>query len=308
VPDPSIIKLLLPPLRFDILKEEVFFLVRKPRLEYKGAIYHVIQRGNNKEAVFSRNKDIVFFLEELKSLKEVFHFHLLGYVVLNNHYHLLIQTMDEPLQKIMHRLNSAFGRFYNYYKERSGHVFQGRYKAILVLDDSYLFALLRYIHENPMRAGICDSVDKYPWSSDWCYRQNKAGLVDIEIILDMFADNREKAVREYCRFIAQKELELTKEFEGPQRIGETGHRTKGGDNKAESGLSSPSRKSLDVLLKETGCSSEDYQLIKKGSRLRKLIPYKKEYVCQAVNLRYSLEEIGNNISISQSAVCYLKNN
>jgi putative transposase len=54
------------------------------------------------------------------------------------------------------------------------------------LDDSYLFALLRYIHENPVRAGICDSVDKYPWSSDWCYRQNKAGLVDIQIILDMF--------------------------------------------------------------------------------------------------------------------------
>jgi hypothetical protein len=74
VPDPSFIKLLLPPLRFDILKGEVFFLVRKPRLEYKGAIYHVIQRGNNKEAVFSRNKDIVFFLEELKSLKEVYSF------------------------------------------------------------------------------------------------------------------------------------------------------------------------------------------------------------------------------------------
>lgn len=280
---------------------------RKPRVEYKGAIFHAIQRGNNKEAIFPRDRDKGFFLEELKSLKKVFHFRLLGYVILSNHYHLLLQTLDEPLQKIMHRLNSTFGRYYNISQERSGHVFQGRYKAILVLDERYLFALLRYIHQNPVRAGICASVDQYPWSSDGWYRQNKAGFVDIHIILDMFADHREKALRDYFQFMALKELDLSKEYEEVKVIRETGHRTVGDDNKVDEGLSPLNRKSLDVILKETGSSHEEFQLIKDGSRLRKLTPYKKEYVRRALNQRYTLEEIGKNIGLSQAAIFKLAN-
>jgi hypothetical protein len=201
----------------------------------------------------------------------------------------------------MHRLNSTFGRYYNISQERSGHVFQGRYKAILVLDERYLFTLLRYIHQNPVRAGICASVDQYPWSSDGCYRQNKAGFVEIHLILDMFADHREKALLEYCQFMAQKELDLSKEFEEVKEIGETVHQTVGEDNKVED------RKSLDVILKETGPSPEEFQLIKDGARLRKLTPYKKEYVLRALSQRYTLEEIGKNIGLSQAAIFKLAN-
>ncbi|MDO9535969.1 MAG: transposase [Bacillota bacterium] len=280
---------------------------RKPRVEYQGAIFHVIQRGNNKETIFPKDREKGFFLDELKSLKKVYNYHLLGYVLLSNHYHLIIQTLDEPLQKIMHRLNSTFARYYNFFQEHSGHVFQGRYKAILVLDERYLFALLRYIHQNPVRAGICDSVDQYPWSSDECYRQNKEGFVDIQIILDMLNDRREKALRKYSLFMAHKELDLAKEFEEAQIIGETVHRTVVEYNKVEDGLSSLKLKSLDDILKETGPSPEEFQLIKDGSRLRKLTSYKKEYVRQARNERYTLEEIGNNISLSQGAIFKLVN-
>ena len=275
---------------------------RKPRIEYQGAIFHVIQRGNNKETIFPRDRDKGFFLEELKSLKKVYNFRLLGHVLLNNHYHLIIQTLDEPLQKIMHRLNSTFARYFNFFQERSGHVFQGRYKAILVLEDRYLFALLRYIHQNPVRAGICDSVDKYPWSSDESYRQNKDDFVDIQIILDMFNSHRKKALHKYSLFMAEKELDLSKEFEEVQLIGETKHQTVVQNNKAEDGLSSPKRKGLDYILKEAVPSLEEFQLIKEGSRSRKLTPYKKEYVRQARSERYTLEEIGNNISLSQVAI------
>jgi putative transposase len=277
-------------------------LSRKPRVEYQGAIFHVIQRGNNKETIFPRDRGKIFFLQELKSLKKVYNFRLLGYVLLNNHYHLIIQTLDDPLQKIMHRLNSTFAHYFNFFQERSGHVFQGRYKAILVLEERYLFALLRYIHQNPVRAGICDSVDKYPWSSDESYRRNNEDFVDIQIILDMFNGHREKALHNYCLFMAEKELDLSKEFEEVQLIGETKLQTVVENNKAEDVLSSSKRKGLDDILKEAVPSLEEFQLIKEGSRLRKLTPFKKEYVRQARSERYTLEEIGNNINLSQVAI------
>ena len=91
---------------------------------------------------------------------------------MNNHYHIIIQTMDKKLQEIMHQINNKCSKYFNVKYKRVGHVFQGRYKAVLVQDERYLLKLIRYVHQNPVRAGICELVEQHKWSSDKYYRNN----------------------------------------------------------------------------------------------------------------------------------------
>lgn len=130
-------------------------MARKPRLEYPGGIYHVIQRGNNREFIFQDNAYKELLLELLEHYQSRFEFDLFGYVIMGNHYHLIIRQSQISLQNIMHRTLSLFARQYNRLNHRSGHVFEGRYKAIPVMDDKYLLSLLRYLHQNPVAANIC---------------------------------------------------------------------------------------------------------------------------------------------------------
>ncbi|MEW6183308.1 MAG: transposase, partial [Bacillota bacterium] len=111
---------------------------RKPRIEYEDAVYHVIQRGNNREHIFEKDHDKQYIVKQIEQSKRGLGFRLFGYVVMGNHYHLLLQTQQKPLNNIMHRINGNYGRYYNLKYRRSGHVFQGRYKAILVQDERYV--------------------------------------------------------------------------------------------------------------------------------------------------------------------------
>jgi putative transposase len=144
---------------------------RKSRVEFKGAIYHVIKRGNNRDYIFDQRKDKESLLKYIEYAKEDGGFNLMGYVIMDNHYHLIIQTDDKPLNKIMQTINNRYSKVYNKRHDRTDHVFGARYKGILVMDDKYLFSLLRYIHHNPVRAKICQEVAQYKWSSDYYYRK-----------------------------------------------------------------------------------------------------------------------------------------
>lgn len=95
---------------------------------------------------------------------------IFGYVLMDNHYHILIQTMDKKLQEIMHQINNKYSKYFNCKYKRVGHVFQGRYESIIVQDERYLLGVIRYIHQNPTKANICHTVDEYKWSSDVFYR------------------------------------------------------------------------------------------------------------------------------------------
>jgi REP element-mobilizing transposase RayT len=108
-----------------------------------------------------------------------------GYVLMDDHYHIIIQTLDKKLQDIMHQINNKYSKYFNGKYKRVGHVFQGRYKAVLVQDERYLLKLLRYVHQNPIRAGICKLVGDYKWNSDIYYRKNIDSFVNTRVIFEM---------------------------------------------------------------------------------------------------------------------------
>ena len=138
---------------------------RPLRVEYAGAFYHVINRGNAKEKIFYGDKDRDRFLQYLAIASERFSIIIKSYCLMTNHYHLLIETPEPNLSVAIQWLNVSYATYLNKKRCRSGHLFQGRYKAILVDADEYAKELSRHIHLNPVRAGIAEEADKYEWSS-----------------------------------------------------------------------------------------------------------------------------------------------
>ena len=117
--------------------------MQRRRVEYPGAFYHVIQRGNNRENIFRRDADKSRYLKHLVDLKKTCDFKLFGYVLMDNHYHLLLQTMEVPLHKIVFLQNMFYSRYFNKAHTRSGHLYGDRHKASLIQDERYLFGVLR---------------------------------------------------------------------------------------------------------------------------------------------------------------------
>ncbi|GFO57618.1 hypothetical protein GMSM_46250 [Geomonas sp. Red276] len=124
-------------------------MARALRIEYEGAFYHVTTRGNERKKIFFTARDYDKFKEYVFQAQQKFHFILHGYVLMTNHYHLLIETPEKNLQRVMHYINSSYSTYTNTKRDRSGHLFQGRYNAIIVDKDSYLLELSKYIHLNP---------------------------------------------------------------------------------------------------------------------------------------------------------------
>lgn len=141
-------------------------MTRPLRIEFEGAFYHVTSRGNERKKIFFTPRDYDKFKEYVAEAERKFGFILHGYVLMTNHYHLLIETPDKNLQKIMQYINSCYSTYTNVKRGRSGHLFQGRYKAIIVDKDSYLAELSKYIHLNPVRAKIVERPEDY-WHSSY---------------------------------------------------------------------------------------------------------------------------------------------
>ena len=145
-------------------------MARPVRIESAGALYHVIVRGNERKAVFRDDGDRNDYLRRLAHYGEKFGFRLLAYCLMDNHVHLAIETGKAPLSRVMAGLQSSYTQYFNRRHRRVGHLFQGRYKAFLIEKDAYGLALLRYIHENPVKAGVVSAPHEYEWSSDRYYR------------------------------------------------------------------------------------------------------------------------------------------
>lgn len=180
---------------------------RKPRIEYNGAFYHVIVRGNQKQRVFKDAADFQKYLLTLTVYKNRTGCLIYAYVLMNNHVHVLLETQDIPLSKVMQGLNQTYTMYFNRRYRTVGHLFQGRYKAILCDRDAYLLGLIKYIHRNPLRAKITDRLDAYPWSSHPAYtgENNPLGLVDTDRVLRMFSENKTRARRKYREFMSEKD-------------------------------------------------------------------------------------------------------
>jgi putative transposase len=140
-------------------------MARPLRLEHAGALWHVTSRGNERRAIFRDDRDRNFFLAVLAESVDLFAWRLHAYVLMGNHYHLLLETPEPNLSRGMHRLNAIYSQSFNRRHERAGHLMQGRFKAILVEKERHLLELVRYLVLNPVRAGMVEEVGAWPWSN-----------------------------------------------------------------------------------------------------------------------------------------------
>ena len=179
-------------------------MARKPRIEFEGALYHIITRGNQRQKIFKGNEDFLQYLDILSGYKTKYGYHLYAYVLMNNHVHLLIETQETPLSKILQGINQRYTAYFNKKYNTSGHLFQGRYKAILCDRDKYLLSLVKYMHLNPVRAKMVNNPDEYRWSSHHSYarRPDKKDIIDEDQVLRMFSEDKSKARKLYMAFIS----------------------------------------------------------------------------------------------------------
>lgn len=248
-------------------------MARPIRIEFEGAVYHVTSRGNERRKIFYSKKDYEKFKEYVGEAKEKYRFILHGYVLMTNHYHLLIETPEKNLSKIMHHINSSYTTYTNVKRKRSGHLFQGRFKAIVVDKDSYLLELSRYLHLNPVRAKIAERPEDYPYSSYKTYilAQGEA-LVTRSTILEMFTTKEAEARKRYKTFV---EASIGEDVESPMKK-VYGGMILGGES----------------FIKDVLGKIEEGQLEKEAVSHRKALraPYGAETVLQAVCKHYGISQ------------------
>jgi putative transposase len=188
-------------------------MARPLRIEYPGAFYHVTSRGNERKRIFSAKADYIQFKEYLKNAQEKYACRLHCYVLMQNHYHLVLETPEGNLSQVMQYLNGSYTGYFNHRTDRSGHLFQGRYKAILVEVDSYLLQLSRYIHLNPVRAGMVERPQDYSYSSyNSLISEKGEEIITRDLIWGMISKDRALARDRYRSFV---ERALERELENP---------------------------------------------------------------------------------------------
>lgn len=176
--------------------------MRKPRLEIQGGLYHIITRGNNRQLIFGSDDDYQKFLIQLAHQKAKLPFHLYAYCLMPNHVHLLIERQQDSISRIMQRLLTAYSQYHNRRYRKSGHLLQGRYKAILCQSDQYLAELVRYIHLNPVRAKMTRRAQDFRYSSHRAYLgMDESKLVDAEPVLRHFGATKKLARERFGLFV-----------------------------------------------------------------------------------------------------------
>jgi putative transposase len=179
-------------------------MARKPRIEFEGAFYHVITRGNQRQKVFKDRDDFLKYLNILSDYRIRYKYFLYAFILMNNHVHLLIETQEVPLSKILQGINQSYTTYFNRKYKTVGHLFQGRYKTILCDRDECLLSLVKYIHLNPVRAKIVKTPDEYQWSSHHNYIKKTDGvnIVDTDQVLRMFSEGKQRARKLYIAFMS----------------------------------------------------------------------------------------------------------
>ena len=280
-------------------------MTRPLRIKYPGAFYHVTSRGNERKNIFKNEYDFKKFFKYLEAATKRYKAIIHVYCLMSNHYHLLIETPLGNLSQIMRHINGSYTTYFNKKRRRAGHLFQGRYKAILVDADEYAGELSRYIHLNPVRAGIVNSPEEYRWSSYQNYTGKKADKwLTTDFILGYFGGKGSIAFKEYDTFVTSL---IKGEYDSPLK--DTVSSTiLGGDDfikkikgkylsGKEAGRDIPALRELKKVLiedirKEAGETFKEKQVL-----LRKAALY--------LSHRYSgttLKEIGRHFGMNESGV------
>lgn len=189
-------------------------MARKPRIHYPGATYHVILRGNGGGDIFFNPSDYARLCFLLQEGVERFHHRIHAFCFMTNHLHLLVQVAEIPLSKIVQNFSFRYTRYINKKLKRTGHLFQGRYKAILIDADSYLLQLVLYIHYNPVRANLAKECQDYPWSSHSAYLGYETiPWLFTDWVLGQFSEDRKEAMRLYDKYMREdREIVSRPEF------------------------------------------------------------------------------------------------
>ena len=189
-------------------------MARPLRIQFPGAFYHVTARGNERKAVFKSKRDREKFLEYLESATDRYQAVIHCFCLMDNHYHLLLETPAGNLSQIMHHVNGAYTTYFNVKRARSGHLFQGRYKAIVIEKDEYAKELSRYIHLNPVRGKIVQAPEQYAWSSYRFYigREKAPPWLQHRFILGYFGRSIKVAQKGYEEFVAEL---VERDYESP---------------------------------------------------------------------------------------------
>lgn len=179
-------------------------MARKPRIHYPGALYHVILRGNARQDIFFDDGERCRFYLLMQEGTERYRHRIHAFCLMTNHIHLLVQVADIPLSRIMQNITFRYTRWSNWKREKSGHLFQGRYKAVLVDADEYLLELVRYLHLNPVRAGIATDPLEFSWSSHRAYcGKETIPWLSIDSNLSSFGKRLDAARRKFRQFVLE---------------------------------------------------------------------------------------------------------
>ena len=203
-------------------------MARPLRIEYEGAVYHITARGNAYSDIYLSDEDREMFLDVLAHVVNRFGWICHAYCLMTNHYHLMIETPQTNLSRGMGQLNGMYTQRFNRLHHRVGHVFQGRFKSIVVDKDAYLIELSRYVVLNPVRAGMVDRAGDWTWSS---YRamtgeSTPPPFLEVGFLLSQFGASKTGAIEAYCRFVqegmASKPWEM---LNGPDILGDDDFRS-----------------------------------------------------------------------------------
>ncbi len=181
-------------------------MARPLRINYPGAWYHTMNRGLRKENIYKVRNDYLSFLKLLKDSSLMFTVNIAGYCLMNNHYHLLLQTPSANLSRFMKQIDGVYTQIFNRRHNLDGPLFRGRFKSMVIQDDSHLLEILRYIHHNPMKAGLESKLGEYPWYSyrgylldssewDWLYK---------DFLLSMFSGSKSVIRKQYGEFMSKE--------------------------------------------------------------------------------------------------------
>ena len=190
------------------------------RIEYPGAWYHVMNRGRRREDVFHLKEDYDAFVQIVRETVDVWNLQVAAYSLLPNHYHLLVQTPEGNISRCMRHINGVYTQRFNRSHDTDGQLFRGRYKAVLVEDDSHLLEVMRYIHRNPLRAGLVEHLDDYPFCSHLGYLSSakRWNWLHRDFLLAMLANKKRRRKSAYIDFVAQGEPEAITSFYAMKKL------------------------------------------------------------------------------------------
>ncbi len=193
---------------------------RSARKKSSSGIYHIVLRGINKQRIFEDDEDNRIFLEKLKTYKETSGYEVHAYCLMSNHIHLLMKEGNESLGTTFRRIGASYVYWYNWKYSRFGHLFQDRYKSEAVETDDYFLTVMRYIHQNPIKAGIVKEIQDYPWSSYGEYVQRPV-LCDTEFAFKIFSKDPKEALKLWVKFNQELTNDQCLEYDNGTRLNDS---------------------------------------------------------------------------------------